>query len=313
MSSNTPEPKIFACKQSEALAEDIAKAFGITLGNVITSHYSDGEFQPSFEESVRGSRVFIIGSTFPNSDHLMEMLLMLDAAKRSSARHITAVLPYFGWARQDRKDKPRVPIAAKLVAKMLETAGATRIITMDLHADQIQGFFEKPVDHLFASTIFLPYLRKLNLANLTIASPDMGGSKRAYAYSKAMESDVVICYKQRAKANVISYMELIGDVEGKNVVLVDDMVDTAGTLTKAADLMIERGAISVRAICTHPILSGNAYERLEKSKLQELIVTDSIPLRKQSDKIRVLTCANLFADVMLSVNANKSISSKFLM
>ncbi|WP_290790423.1 ribose-phosphate pyrophosphokinase, partial [Altibacter sp.] len=304
---------IFACKQSEALAEDIAKAFGITLGNVITSHYSDGEFQPSFEESVRGSRVFIIGSTFPNSDHLMEMLLMLDAAKRSSARHITAVLPYFGWARQDRKDKPRVPIAAKLVAKMLETAGATRIITMDLHADQIQGFFEKPVDHLFASTIFLPYLRKLNLANLTIASPDMGGSKRAYAYSKAMESDVVICYKQRAKANVISYMELIGDVEGKNVVLVDDMVDTAGTLTKAADLMIERGAISVRAICTHPILSGNAYERLEKSKLQELIVTDSIPLRKQSDKIRVLTCANLFADVMLSVNANKSISSKFLM
>ncbi|MBZ0327962.1 MAG: ribose-phosphate pyrophosphokinase [Altibacter sp.] len=304
---------MFACKQSEALAEDIAKAFGITLGNVITSHYSDGEFQPSFEESVRGSRVFIIGSTFPNSDHLMEMLLMLDAAKRSSARHITAVLPYFGWARQDRKDKPRVPIAAKLVAKMLETAGATRIITMDLHADQIQGFFEKPVDHLFASTIFLPYLRKLNLANLTIASPDMGGSKRAYAYSKAMESDVVICYKQRAKANVISYMELIGDVEGKNVVLVDDMVDTAGTLTKAADLMIERGAISVRAICTHPILSGNAYERLEKSKLQELIVTDSIPLRKQSDKIRVLTCANLFADVMLSVNANKSISSKFLM
>jgi ribose-phosphate pyrophosphokinase len=215
MSSNTPEPKIFACKQSEALAEDIAKAFGITLGNVITSHYSDGEFQPSFEESVRGSRVFIIGSTFPNSDHLMEMLLMLDAAKRSSARHITAVLPYFGWARQDRKDKPRVPIAAKLVAKMLETAGATRIITMDLHADQIQGFFEKPVDHLFASTIFLPYLKKLNLDNLTIASPDMGGSKRAYAYSKALESDVVICYKQRAKANIISYMELIGDVEGK--------------------------------------------------------------------------------------------------
>ena len=232
MSTQVPEPKIFACKQSQALAEDIAKAFGIALGNVITSHYSDGEFQPSFEESVRGSRVFIIGSTFPNSDHLMEMLLMLDAAKRSSARHITAVLPYFGWARQDRKDKPRVPIAAKLVAKMLETAGATRIITMDLHADQIQGFFEKPVDHLFASTIFLPYLKKLNLDNLTIASPDMGGSKRAYAYSKALESEVVICYKQRAKANVISYMELIGDVQGKNVVLVDDMVDTAGTLPK---------------------------------------------------------------------------------
>ena len=308
-----PEPKIFACKQSQVLANDIANEFGIPLGNVITSTYSDGEFQPSFEESVRGSRVFIIGSTFPNSDHLMEMLLMLDAAKRASARHITAVLPYFGWARQDRKDKPRVPIAAKLVAKMLETAGATRIITMDLHADQIQGFFERPVDHLFASTIFLPYLKSLKLENLTIASPDMGGSKRAYAYSKAMESDVVICYKQRAKANVISHMELIGDVQGKNVVLVDDMVDTAGTLTKAADLMMERGAVSVRAICTHAILSGNAYERLENSKLEELIVTDSIPLRQQSPKIRVLTCARLFADVMLAVNSNKSISSKFLM
>ena len=231
MSAPIPEPKIFACKQSETLATNIAEAFGIPLGKVITSTYSDGEFQPSFEESVRGSRVFIIGSTHPNSDHLMEMLLMLDAAKRASARHITAVLPYFGWARQDRKDKPRVPIAAKLVAKMLETAGATRIITMDLHADQIQGFFEKPVDHLFASTIFLPHLRKLNLDNLTIASPDMGGSKRAYAYSKALESDVVICYKQREKANVISHMALIGDVKGKNVVLVDDMVDTAGTLT----------------------------------------------------------------------------------
>ena len=243
----------------------------------------------------------------------MEMLLMIDAAKRASARHITAVLPYFGWARQDRKDKPRVPIAAKLVAKMLEAAGATRIITMDLHADQIQGFFEKPVDHLFASTIFLPYLKVLNLDNLTIASPDMGGSKRAYAYSKALESDVVICYKQRAKANVISHMELIGDVTGKNVVLVDDMVDTAGTLTKAADLMMERGALSVRAICTHPILSGNAYERIENSKLEELIVTDSIPLKQESSKIRVLSCAELFADVMQNVHYNKSISSKFIM
>jgi len=313
MSTNTTTAKIFACKQSEKLAKDISTSFGIPLGNVITSTYSDGEFQPSFEESVRGNRVFIIGSTHPNSDHLMEMLLMLDAAKRASARHITAVLPYFGWARQDRKDKPRVPIAAKLIAKMLETAGATRIITMDLHADQIQGFFEKPVDHLFASTIFLPYLKKLNLDNITIASPDMGGSKRAYAYSKALESDVVICYKQREKANIISHMELIGDVQGKNVVLVDDMVDTAGTLTKAADLMIERGASSVRAICTHPILSGNAYEKLEKSKLDELIVTDSIPLKQQSNKIKVLTCSNLFADVMKSVHFNKSISSKFLM
>ena len=308
-----PEPKIFACTQSQALAEKIAQSFGAPIGKVITSKYSDGEFQPSFEESVRGSRVFIVGSTNPSSENLMEMLLMLDAAKRASARHITAVMPYFGWARQDRKDKPRVPIAAKLVAKMLEVAGATRIITMDLHADQIQGFFEKPVDHLFASTLFLPYLKSLNLENLTIASPDMGGSKRAYAYSKALESDVVICYKQREKANVISHMELIGEVTGKNVVLVDDMVDTAGTLTKAADLMMERGALSVRAITTHAILSGNAYERIENSKLTELIVTDSIPLKQQSDKIRVIGCADLFADVMQRVHTNTSISSKFLM
>lgn len=307
------EAKIFTCEASRDLAEKIAAAYGTHLGNVITSTYSDGEFQPSYEESIRGTRIFIIGSTHPGPGNLMEMLLMIDAAKRASARHITAVLPYFGWARQDRKDKPRVPIAAKLVAKMLETAGATRIITMDLHADQIQGFFEKPVDHLFASTIFLPYLKSLNLDNLTIASPDMGGSKRAYAYSKALESDVVICYKQRAKANVISYMELIGDVTDKNVVLVDDMVDTAGTLTKAADLMMERGAKSVRAICTHALLSGNAYERLENSKLEELIVTDSIPLRQQSNKVRVLTCADLFAGVMQNVHYNKSISSKFLM
>jgi ribose-phosphate pyrophosphokinase len=313
MSKSVLQPKIFACANSKALGQRIAKAFGEELGNVITSTYSDGEFQPSYEESIRGTRIFVIASTNPGPENLMELLLMLDAAKRASARHITAVIPYFGWARQDRKDKPRVPIAAKLVAKMLETAGATRIITMDLHADQIQGFFEKPVDHLFASTIFLPYLRSLNLDNLTIASPDMGGSKRAYAYSKALESDVVICYKQRAKANVISHMELIGDVTGKNVVLVDDMVDTAGTLTKAADLMIERGAKSVRAICTHPILSGTAYQRLEDSKLEELIVTDSIPVSNKSSKIRVLSCADLFADVMHKVHQNESISSKFIM
>ena len=305
--------KIFSCTQSMTLSKQIAKEFGQDLGIVSFQRYSDGEFQPSFEESVRGSRVFIIGSTNPSTDNLMEMLLMLDAAKRASARHITAVIPYFGWARQDRKDKPRVPIAAKLVAKMLEAAGATRIITMDLHADQIQGFFEKPVDHLFASTIFLPYLRGLNLDNLTIASPDMGGSKRAYTYSKALQSDVVICYKQRAKANVISHMELIGDVTGKNVVLVDDMVDTAGTLTKAADLMMERGALSVRAICTHPILSCSAYERLENSALEELIVTDSIPLRNESKKLKVLTCANLFAEVMNNVHNNQSISNKFVL
>ncbi|MCH1596346.1 MAG: ribose-phosphate pyrophosphokinase [Flavobacteriaceae bacterium] len=306
-------PKIFACTQSIPLAEQIAKAYGQSLGKVNFSRYSDGEYQPSFEESVRGTRVFIIGSTNPSSDNLMEMLLMLDAAKRASARHITAVLPYYGWARQDRKDKPRVPIAAKLVAKMLETAGATRIITMDLHADQIQGFFEKPVDHLFASTIFLPHLKELNLSNLCIASPDMGGSKRAYTYSKALECDVVICYKQREKANVISHMELIGEVQGKNVVLVDDMVDTAGTLTKAADLMVERGALSVRAITTHGLLSGNAYERIENSKLSELIITDSISKEHPSSKIKVLSCAELFADVMHRVHTNTSISSKFVL
>ena len=305
--------KIFSCTQSTELANAIAAKYGAEIGKVNFSRYSDGEFQPSFEESVRGARVFLIGSTNPSSENLMELLLMLDAAKRASARHITAVMPYFGWARQDRKDKPRVPIGAKLIAKLLETAGATRIITMDLHADQIQGFFEKPVDHLYASTIFLPYIKDLKLNNLTIASPDMGGSKRAYAYSKFLSSDVVICYKQREKANIISHMELIGDVNGKNVILVDDMVDTAGTLTKAADLMIERGAISVRAICTHALLSGNAYEKIEASKLEELIVTDSIPARISHPKVKVLSCAPLFADVMHNVHSNKSISSKFIM
>ena len=304
--------KIFPCTQSQELASAIASHFGVSLGNVLFSRYSDGEFQPSFEESVRGTRVFIVGSTQPSSENLMEMLLMLDAAKRASARHITAVMPYFGWARQDRKDKPRVPIGAKLVAKLLEAAGATRIITMDLHADQIQGFFEKPVDHLFASSIFVPYIKSLNLDNLTIASPDMGGSKRAYAYSKFLQSDVVICYKQRAKANVISHMELIGDVTDKNVVLVDDMVDTAGTLTKAAELMMERGAKSVRAICTHAILSGNAHERVENSLLEELIVTDTIPPQKENPKIKVLSCASLFANTMKNVHLNKSIHSNFI-
>ncbi|WP_438962418.1 ribose-phosphate pyrophosphokinase [Nonlabens sp.] len=313
MTNTMTEAKLFGCRQSMDLAKAVAEQYGASLGQVNFSTFSDGEFQPSFEESIRGRRIFIIGSTHPSSDNLMELLLMLDAAKRASARHITAVIPYFGWARQDRKDKPRVPIGAKMIAKILESAGATRIITMDLHADQIQGFFEKPVDHLFGSALFIPYLKSLNLSDLTIASPDMGGSKRAYAYAKTLESDVVVCYKQRQKANVISHMELIGDVTGKNVVLVDDMVDTAGTLTKAADVMMERGAKSVRAICTHAILSGTAYERIENSQLEELIVTDSIPLRKTSEKIRVLTCASLFAEVMKSVQNNESISSNFIM
>ena len=312
MTTQEPLVKIFSCTQSIDLSKKIAKQFGIELGNVNFSHYSDGEFQPSFEESVRGARLFIIGSTQPSSENLMELLLMVDAAKRSSARHITAVVPYFGWARQDRKDKPRVPIGAKLIANLIEAAGATRIITMDLHADQIQGFFEKPVDHLYASTIFIPYIQSLKLRKLTIASPDMGGSKRAYAYSRFLKSNVVICYKQRKKANVVSHMELIGKVEGKNVIIVDDMVDTAGTLCKAADLMMERGAESVRAICTHALLSGNAYDNIEKSKLKELIVTDSIPQQKKSDKVKVLTCSKLFADVMHNVNSNKSINSFFI-
>ena len=313
METKNIQPKIFACTNSMVLAKKITKSFGSELGNIIISKYSDGEFQPSYEESIRGTRIFIIGSTNPSSENLMELLLMVDAAKRASARHITAVIPYFGWARQDRKDKPRVPIAAKMIARMIESAGATRVMTMDLHADQIQGFFQIPVDHLYASTIFLPYIKNLGLDNLCIASPDMGGSKRAYAYAKALNSDVVVCYKQRKKANVISHMELIGNVEGKNVVLVDDMVDTAGTLAKAGDLIIEKGAKSVRAICTHGILSGNAYEKIEKSNLEELIVTDTVPKIKSNSKIKVLSCADLFADVMHNVHNNESISSKFIM
>ncbi len=304
--------KLFSCTQSLTLSCKIAKHFGQELGNVNFHRYKDGEFQPSFEESVRGSRVFIIGSTNPSSDNLMEMLLMLDAAKRSSARHINAVIPYFGWARQDRKDKPRVPIGAKLVAKLLESAGATRIITMDLHADQIQGFFEKPVDHLYASSIFVPYIKSLNIDNLIIASPDMGGSKRAYAYSKFLNADVVICYKQRSKGNVITHMELIGDVSAKNVVLIDDMVDTAGTLTSAADLMIEKGAESVIAICTHALLSGNAYEKIEKSKLKKLITSDSIEIKNKSRKIDHLSCSKIFAEAMYNVHNNKSIDKLFI-
>ena len=310
---NELSPKVFACSQSEVLAIKIAKEFGVEMGKVNLQKFSDGEFQPAFEESVRGRRVFIIGSTFPPSDNLMEMLLMLDAAKRASARHVTAVMPYFGWARQDRKDKPRVAIGAKMVANLLQSAGATRIMTMDLHADQIQGFFEKPVDHLYASTIFVPYIKSLQLENLVIASPDMGGSKRAHAYAKFLNCDMVICYKQREKANIIGQMELIGNVEGKNVILVDDMIDTAGTITKATDLMLERGAKSVRAMAAHAILSGNANQNILDSSLKEVLVTDTIPLKVANNKIKVVSCAPLFAHVMHNVQSNESISWQFLM
>ncbi len=307
-----PTVKIFSGRASRYLAEKIAKAYGVSLGNVIISTFSDGEFQPSFEESVRGSDVFIVQSTFPPSDNLMELLMMIDAAKRASARRIVAIIPYFGLARQDRKDKPRVPIGAKLAANMLTAAGVNRIMTMDLHADQIQGFFEVPVDHLFASTIFIPYIKSLNLSNLTMASPDMGGTKRANAYAKFLHAEVAVCYKQRKKANVIEDMFLIGDVKGRDVILVDDMVDTAGTLSKAADIMIDNGATSVRAIATHAIFSGNAIERIENSKLTEIIVTDTIPLLRQSDKIKVLSVSDLFSDIIKKVFNHESISNTFI-
>src|SRR5690554_6200568 len=307
-----PKVKLFAGRASMELANKIAASYGTDLGNIIINTFSDGEFQPSFEESVRGSDVFIIQSTFPPADNLMELLMMIDAAKRASARRIVAIIPYFGLARQDRKDQPRVPIGSKLVANMLAAAGVSRVMTMDLHADQIQGFFEVPVDHLYASAVFSQAIKDLNLPNLIMASPDMGGSKRAYAYAKHLETDVVICYKQRKKANNIDKMFVIGDVEGKDVVLVDDMIDTAGTLTKAADLMKEKGATSVRAICTHPILSGSAYERIEKSALTELLVTDTIPLKQECSKIRVISVADLFAKVIYKVHNYESISSYFI-
>ncbi len=307
-----PSAKIFAVRSSKVLAEKIAKAYGQPIGKIELSEFSDGEFQPSFEETVRGGRVFLIGSTNQPTQNLMELLLMIDAAKRASAKHITAVMPYFGWARQDRKDKSRVPIGAKMVAKMLETAGATRIMTMDLHADQIQGFFEVPVDHVFASALFVPHIKNLALENLTIASPDMGGSKRANNYAKWLTSEVVICYKQRKKANVIDKMTVIGNVEGRNVILIDDMIDTAGTLTKAADMLIEQGALSVRAYCTHGVLSGKALERIQKSKLDELVITDTIPHTNLPDKIKVISVADLFANIMNKVHQHESISSHFL-
>jgi ribose-phosphate pyrophosphokinase len=306
--------KILAGSSSQKLGEGIAKAFGSEMGKVIIQRFSDGEFSPSIEETVRGKDVIIVQSTFPPADNLMELLLLIDAAKRASAKRIIAIMPYFGFARQDRKDKPRVPIGAKLVANLLTAAGVNRVITMDLHAEQIQGFFEVPVDHLYASTLFVPMLQELNIDNLVIAAPDTGGTKRANAYAKLLGCDLAICYKQRKVANQIESMTVIGDVKGKNVVIVDDMIDTAGTLCKAAEMMLENGALSVRAICTHAVLSGQAYERIEKSQLTEVIVSDSIPLKDgvEKSKIKVISTAQLFGDVLHNLIENKSISDHFI-
>jgi ribose-phosphate pyrophosphokinase len=308
-----PEPivSIFSGRATEYLAKKIASSYGSSLGNTIFTDFSDGEFQPSFEENIRGRDVFLVQSTFAPTENLFELLLMADAARRASARKITAVIPYFGFARQDRKDKPRVTIAAKLVANLLITAGITRIITIDLHADQIQGFFDVPVDHLYASNIFVPYIRSLNLPNLTMASPDTGGTRRAASYAKMLDTGFVICYKQRAKPNVVEQMELIGDVKGRDVILIDDIIDTAGSITKAGEIIMEKGASSVRAFCTHPIFSGSAYDRIENSAFTEVVVTDTIPLKRESKKINVLSTADLFAEVIRRVENYESISSLF--
>ncbi|WP_066630432.1 ribose-phosphate pyrophosphokinase [Labilibacter marinus] len=304
--------KIFSGTTTRYLAEKISHYSGRDLGNIKKLNFSDGEFAVAFQETIRGSHVFLIQSTYPPADNLMELLMMIDAAKRASAYKVVAVIPYFGLARQDRKDQPRVSIGAKLAADMLTAAGIDRLITMDLHADQIQGFFNLPVDHLYASSIFLPHIKSMNLDNLVIASPDVGGSKRANTYAKFLGAPMVICHKSRAKANVVSEMRIIGDVKGKNVIIVDDMIDTAGTLTKAADMMKAEGATSVRAFATHPVLSGSAYDNINNSSLEELFVTDSIPLRGESDKIKVLSIAELLADTIEKVYYYKSISNQFL-
>jgi len=303
--------KLFAGTGTRELALKIAEHYGKPLGDVTLNRFSDGEFQPSYNETVRGCDAFIIQSTYQPSDNLMELLLMIDAAKRASAHYITAVVPYYGLARQDRKDKPRVAIGAKLVANLLKSAGIHRIMTMDLHAAQIQGFFDIPVDHLDGSVIFVPYIKSLGLENLTIASPDMGGSYRARTFAKFFNAEVVICDKRRKRANEIESMSIIGDVTDMDIVLIDDICDTAGTLAKAAALIMEKGARSVRAVCTHPVLSGKAYETVENSMLTELIVTDTIPLKQQSDKIRVLSTAPLFAKAIANVNEHGSISGLF--
>ena len=304
--------KILSCTSSKKLAVKIAKSYGQPLADVELQKFSDGEFGVSIKETVRGCDVFIIQSTVPPQENLMEMLLMIDAAKRASAHKIIAVLPYYGWARQDRKDQPRVAIGAKLVANMLVSAGVNRIMTMDLHADQIQGFFEIPVDHLYGSTLFAPYLKSKNLNNLIIAAPDAGGSKRANAYAKYLNVDLALCYKQRKKANQIENMTIIGDVKEKEVIIIDDMIDTAGTLTKAAQLFVDNGAKSVSACCTHAILSGPAHERIENSVLEELVVTDTVNINVNNSKLKILTVADLFAEVMSQHIKFKSISKHFL-
>jgi len=304
--------KLFACRSSKYLAQMIADKLGIELGKSSVTKFSDGEFQPCFDESVRGCMVFIVQSTNPPAENLMELLLMIDAAKRASAYKVIAVIPYYGFARQDRKDRPRVSIGSKLSADLLSTAGVDRVITMDLHADQIQGFFNVPVDHLFGSAIFAPYIENLGLSNLTVSAPDMGGSKRANAYSRHLQSEMVLCYKLRKKPNVVEEMSIIGEVDGRNVVIIDDMVDTAGTLVLAAEMMKERGATSIRAVATHPILSGNAVERINNSAIEELVVSDSVPITIISPKIRVLSIADIFAITIDAVTTNQSISTNFV-
>lgn len=311
MSSCNPI-KIFSGRASRYLAERICSSMNIPLNNVTFQPFSDGEFTVCFDESIRGADVFLIQSTIPPSDNLMELLLMVDAAKRASARKVIAVIPYFGFARQDRKDRPRVAIGAKLIANILATAGVDRVMTMDLHADQIQGFFNIPVDHLYASTIMLPHIQSLNLDNLVIGSPDVGGSKRVNAYAKNLNAPMVLCHKSRPAPNTVGEMRVIGDVKGKNIFIIDDMVDTAGTLTMAADTMKEQGAKAVHALATHPVLSGPAYERIEASSLDSLTVTDSIPLQKNSSKIKVISSAALFGDTITKVYQQESISAQYI-
>jgi len=312
MNPNLPPIKVFAGTKSRYMAEEICKELGIKLGEMNIQHFADGEFEVSFEESIRGCEVYLVQSTFPNTDNLMELLLMIDAAKRASAKSVIAVIPYFGWARQDRKDKPRVSIAAKLVSNLLQAAGVDRVITMDHHADQIQGFFDVPVDHLYASTVFIPYIQSLNLKDLVIATPDVGGAKRANSYAKYLNVPLVLCHKQRAKANVVATMTVIGDVKDKNVILIDDMVDTAGTITKAADLMIQEGAKSVRALASHAIMSDPASERVQNCGLVEMIFTNSIPFNKNCPKATIISVAKMFADTIRRVHNFESISSQYL-